>query len=75
MKKQLFFLSLAFMALVFSACSGGKRGVFGATSSGRAYEILVVLVPACGSVLPVGLFLMCLIRMFRGFPSPNALSA
>ncbi|MDE5701569.1 MAG: DUF4837 family protein [Bacteroides sp.] len=45
MKKQLFFLSLAFMTLVFSACSGGKKGVFGATSSGRAYEILVVVDP------------------------------
>ncbi|WP_291529707.1 DUF4837 family protein [Bacteroides sp. UBA939] len=46
MKKHLFYLSLALVTMAFSACSGGKKGVFGATSSGRAYEILVVVEPA-----------------------------
>ena len=45
MKKHLFYLSLALVAMVFSACSG-KKGVFTPTSSGRAYEILVVVDPA-----------------------------
>ena len=45
MRKHLFYLSLALVAIAFSACSSGK-GVFGATSSGRAYEILVVVDPA-----------------------------
>ena len=46
MRKQLFYLSLTIVAIALSACSGGKKGVFGATSSGRAYEILVVVDPA-----------------------------
>ena len=46
MRKHLFYLSLALVAIAFSACSSGKKGVFGATSSGRAYEILVVVDPA-----------------------------
>lgn len=46
MKKQLFYLSLVLIAMIFSACGGGKKGVFGPTSSGRAYEILVVVNPA-----------------------------
>lgn len=74
MRKQLFYLSLTIVAIALSACSGGKKGVFGATSSGRAYEILVVVDPLCGNVLPVGRFMMYLIRMYRGFPSPNVLS-
>ena len=73
MRKQLFYLSLTIVAIALSACSGGKKGVFGATSSGRAYEILVVVDPAM-NVLPVGRFMMYLIRMYRGFPSPNVLS-
>ncbi len=42
MKKNLIYLSLAFLALFFSSCSG-KKGSFTPTSSGRAYEILVVV--------------------------------
>ena len=42
MKKYLLCLSMALVALAFSAC-GGKKGVFTPTSSGRAYEILVVV--------------------------------
>ena len=42
MKKYLFFLSMALVALIFSSCNG-KKGVFTPTSSGRAYEILVVV--------------------------------
>ena len=30
---------------LFSACGGGKKGVFTPTSSGRAYEVLVVVEP------------------------------
>ena len=41
MKKYLFFLGMALVALIFSSCNG-KKGVFTPTSSGRAYEILVV---------------------------------
>ncbi len=42
MKKYLFFISMALVALTFSSCNG-KKGVFTPTSSGRAYEILVVV--------------------------------
>ena len=74
MRKQLFYLSLTIVAIALSACSGGKKGVFGATSSGRAYEILVVVDPAMWE-RPAGMrFMMYLIRMYRGFPSPNVLS-
>lgn len=44
MKKNLFYLSMALIALAFSACDG-KKSVFTPTSSGRAYEILVVVNP------------------------------
>ena len=44
MKKHLFYLSMALVLTLFSACSG-KKGVFTPTSSGRAYEILVVVDP------------------------------
>lgn len=43
MKKHLFYLSMALMLALFSACGNGKKGVFTPTSSGRAYEILVVI--------------------------------
>ncbi len=42
MKKNLFYFCLALVAVVFSSC-GGKKGAFNPTSSGRAYEILVVV--------------------------------
>ena len=42
MKKYLFFLGMALVALIFSSCNG-KKGVFTPTSSGRAYEILLGL--------------------------------
>lgn len=46
MKKHLFYLSMALVLTLFSACGGsGKNGVFTPTSSGRAYEILVVVDP------------------------------
>lgn len=44
MKKSLFYFSMALVALVFASCNG-KKGVFTPTSSGRAYEILVVVDP------------------------------
>ena len=68
MRKHLFYLSMVLVLTLFSACGGGKKGVFTPTSSGRAYEVLVVVEPG---VLPVGRFSMCLILMFRGFPSQN----
>ena len=42
MKRHLFYLSMALVLALFSACGNGKKGVFTQTSSGRAYEILVV---------------------------------
>lgn len=42
MKKYLFYLSVALVAMAFSSCSG-KKSVFTPTSSGRAYELLVVV--------------------------------
>ena len=45
MKKHLFYLSMALIFALFSACGNGKKGVFTPTSSGRAYEILVVVEP------------------------------
>lgn len=45
MKKYLFCISIALVTLILSACNG-KQGVFTPTSSGRAFEILVVVDPA-----------------------------
>lgn len=42
MKKYLLYLSMALIAFAFSSCSG-KKGAFTPTSSGRAYEVLVVV--------------------------------
>lgn len=42
MKKHLFYLYLALAVITFSACNG-KKGMLAPTSSGRAYEILVVV--------------------------------
>ena len=44
-------------------------GVFTPTSSGRAYEILVVIDQGLWSVLPVVLSMMYLILTYLGFPS------
>ena len=70
MRKHLFYLSMVLVLTLFSACGGGKKGVFTPTSSGRAYEVLVVVEPGLWE-RPVGRFSMCLILMFRGFPSQN----
>ena len=44
MKKHLYFFSMLLMVALLSGCeSKGKKGVFTPTSSGRAYEILVVV--------------------------------
>jgi len=45
MKKHLFYLSMVWVLTLVTACSGNKKGVFTPTSSGRAYEILVVVDP------------------------------
>lgn len=42
MKKHFFYLNLILVVMLFSACNGKRRG-FAPTSSGRAYEILVVI--------------------------------
>lgn len=42
MKKYLFYLSMALIVFALSSCSG-KKGAFTPTSSGRAYEVLVVV--------------------------------
>ncbi len=42
MKKHLFYLYLALAVITISACNG-KKGMLAPTSSGRAYEILVVV--------------------------------
>ena len=66
MRKHLFYLSMVLVLTLFSACGGGKKGVFTPTSSGRAYEVLVVVEPGLWERPS-----MCLILMFRGFPSQN----
>ena len=43
MKKYLFYLSMALVAVVLFSCKSGKKSVFTPTSSGRAYEV-----PRCG---------------------------
>lgn len=45
MKKHLFYLSLVCVLALVTSCSGNKKGVFTPTSSGRAYEVLVVVEP------------------------------
>ena len=57
MKKYLFFLGMALVALIFSSCNG-KKGVF---------------TPLCGSVRQEGLCMMCSIRMCRVCRSRNVL--
>ena len=72
MRKHLFYLSMVLVLTLFSACGGGKKGVFTPTSSGRAYEVLVVVGRQPGTrPARSGRFSMCLILMFRGFPSQN----
>ena len=41
----MFYLSMVLILTLFSACGGGKKGMFTPTSSGRAYEVLVVVDP------------------------------
>lgn len=45
MKKQLYYAGILMILVLFSACGKGKKGIFTPTSSGRAYEILVVVEP------------------------------
>ena len=45
MRKHVFYLSMVLILTLFSACGGGKKGMFTPTSSGRAYEVLVVVDP------------------------------
>ncbi len=43
MRKHLFYLGMALIVALFSSCGKGKKGMLTPTSSGRAYEILVVV--------------------------------
>lgn len=71
MRKHLFYLSMVLVLTLFSACGGGKKGVFTPTSSGRAYEVLVVVEPGLWE-RPAGRALFDVLdSMFRGFPSQN----
>lgn len=45
MKRFMLYLSVMLMVLAFASCSKGKKSVFTPTSSGRPYEILVVVDP------------------------------
>ena len=45
MKRFAVYLSLVLIVLAFSSCSNGKKNVFTPTSSGRPYEVLVVVDP------------------------------
>ena len=74
MKRHLFYLSMALVLALFSACGNGKKGVFTPTSSGRAYEILVVVDQGLWE-RPVAHFMMCLIPMYRDCRSRNVHSA
>ena len=62
MKKYLFYLSMALVAVVLFSCKSGKKSVFTPTSSGRAYEVLVELCT------------MCLIQMCPDFRNRNVRS-
>ena len=65
MKKYLFYLSMALVAVVLFSCKSGKKSVFTPTSSGRAYEVLVVVEkpvwerPAGKSFVQCDLIQMC----------------
>lgn len=45
MKRIISYFSMVLTVLALASCSNGKKGVFTPTSSGRAYEILVVVEP------------------------------
>lgn len=45
MKQLMFYLSIMLVALAFTSCSNGKKSVFTPSSSGRPYEVLVVVDP------------------------------
>ena len=70
MKKYFFYLSMALVAFVVASC--GLKGNH--TSSGRPYELLVVVDAECGTVPPEGPCMMCLILTCRDCPSRNLLS-
>mgnify|MGYP003159114324 CR=1 FL=1 len=75
MKKYSFILCIALVAFVVASC--GLKGNH--TSSGRAYELLVVVDHgvwdrAAGRALHDAHFMMCLIPMYRDCRSRNLLS-
>ena len=72
MKKYLFYLSMALVAVVLFSCKSGKKSVFTPTSSGRAYEVLVVVEKPVWE--PVELCTMCLIQMCPDFRNRNVRS-
>ena len=69
MKKHLFYLSMALITALFSACGNGKKVCFTRHPVVGRNEILVVIDQRdCGSVLPVVLSMMYLILTYLGFP-------
>lgn len=50
MKRIAFYLSLVLVVLVLASCKKGQKNLFTPTSSGRPYEVLVVVnKPVLGS--------------------------
>ena len=70
MKKYFSYLSMALIAFVFASC--GLKGNH--TSSGRAYELLVVVDHGVWDRAAEGPCMMCSIRICRGCRSRNLLS-
>ncbi len=66
MKRHLFYLSMALITRCSQHVVMARRVCFTPTSSGRAYEILVVVDKGCGSVRQEGPF--GTIPMYRGLP-------
>lgn len=74
MKRIAFYLSLVLVVLVLASCKKGQKNLFTPTSSGRPYEVLVVVNKAVWDVLQDVHYLMCWIRMFPDYLKQNARS-
>ena len=74
MKRIAFYLSLVLVVLVLASCKKGQKNLFTPTSSGRPYEVLVVVNRQCGIAPQDVHYLMCWIRMFPDYLRQNALS-
>ena len=74
MKKYLFYLSMALVAVVLFSCKSGKKSVFTPTSSGRAYEVLVVVEKPVWERPAGRACTMCSIQMCPDFRNRNVRS-